>query len=88
MHKLNQVCKENVKIALKTSKIKAASTYSYESKRKINFYTVTNQLCKMLNLFFVFFLRVEIVYIRKMATSLVIDLLAKTKRAARVLFCF
>ena len=42
----------------------------------------------MLNLFFVFFLRVEIVYIRKMATSLVIDLLAKTKRAARVLFCF
>ena len=87
MHKLNQVCKEKVKIALKTSKIKAASTYSYESKKN-HFYTVTNQLCKMLNLFFVFFFHVEIVYSRKMATSLVIDLLAKSKRAARVLFCF
>ena len=86
MHKLNQVCKEKVKIALKTSKIKAASTYSYESKKN-HFYTVTNQLCKMLNLF-IFFFRVEIIYIRKKATSLVIDLLVKSKRAARVLFCF
>ena len=73
MHKLNQVGNEKVKITLKISKIKAASTYSYQSKLN-HFYAITNQLCKMLNLFFVFF-RVEIVYIRKMAVSLVIDLL-------------
>ena len=53
LHKLNQVCKEKVKIALKISKIKAASTYFYESKKN-HFYTVTNTLCKMVNLFFAF----------------------------------